>query len=62
MNANYQKLLLNWESFVEDNPSIIKDIESGSEVAVYDQETGMVVVVKNGGFEVIKVDHTIEAD
>lgn len=62
MNTNYQRLLLNWESFVEDNPSIIKDIKSGSEVAVYDQETGMVVVVKNGGFEVIKVDHTIEAD
>ena len=62
MNDNYQMLLHNWEDFIEDNPAVLKGIQDGNEVAVYDQETKMVVVVKNGGFEVIKVDHNIGID
>lgn len=60
MNDQYRKLIVNWESFLEDNPDILVDIKNGKKVAVYDQETDMVIVAREGNLQVVRVDYFID--
>lgn len=60
MNDQYRKLIVNWESFLEENPDILVDIKNGKKVAVYDQETDMVIVAREGNLQVVRVDYFID--
>lgn len=59
-----KKLLANWSRFAEENPDIQNAVKEGYEVAVYDEETGLVMIQELVGQElkvrIIEEAHVIK--